>query len=497
MGANTPQASGTGQLLTGGMLTGALPHSAALNDKLTISWGVDGDYLTMELAFTGGNAWFAVGFNAGGPMMPGTDAIMVQPGVAAGDMVQHVTVAGRRLADVATVPASTVSTAGVGPVFIGAGLPITAGVVGGKPALVARVARALTAAGAYSGAVDVSSGAPATVVYAHGVDGDTTMAPHALSDAGAASVGLGSGAVTALAPLVPPIKMSHATLMGIAWGVLAPLAVVIARYAKTVPPSTGPAAWWFTRHWQMQVAVVLMSCAGLVLGFLMAPPGTHLTAFHHVAGTVVVAAAVLQPLLGNKCVRPPKTPRSLQRLAWEAMHKTLGYGALALGVPVVFTGLQRLGAPWYYTAGYAAGVAVLAGAWISLEIQARVAAANKAAGTDATSGPRKSVAAAGASAGAGGAAPSARVISLPYAVSGTYGHMAGTIPAGPGAEASTGEAAGGAGTDSQGQPRDRASVPPPGLASPLLLPVPPPVRRSHVYPAAPAPAPGGGTDPSD
>jgi hypothetical protein len=51
--------------------------------------------------------------------------------------------------------------------------------------------------------------------------------------------------------------------------VLAPAGVFLARFAKRVPPSSGPRAFWFVSHYMVQSAALAAAAAGLGLARLL------------------------------------------------------------------------------------------------------------------------------------------------------------------------------------------------------------------------------------
>ncbi len=151
----------------------------------------------------------------------------------------------------------------------------------------------------------------------------------------------------------------HARSMTLAWGVLAPLAVVIARYFKVLPGQDWPreldTQLWWRGHWMGQGIVVLLSLFGLGL-ILAASKGGGL---HGALGYVLLALMAVQ--VGFGVFRGTKggptapardgSPRGDHydmtpwRVMFEWCHKLLGYLALGLSVVVILLGLWRANAP--------------------------------------------------------------------------------------------------------------------------------------------------------
>ncbi len=174
----------------------------------------------------------------------------------------------------------------------------------------------------------------------------------------------------------------HARSMVLAWGVLAPLAVLIARFFKILPGQDWPreldSQLWWRSHWIGQVAVAAISVAGLVL---VLPSERGAMTLHNWLGFGLLALMLVQVLLG--AFRGSKggpsdpardgTPRGHHydmtpwRLAFEALHKTLGYGALALAVVVILTGLWKANAPVWMWGALAVWWALLVVAFITLQ----------------------------------------------------------------------------------------------------------------------------------
>ena len=156
----------------------------------------------------------------------------------------------------------------------------------------------------------------------------------------------------------------HAALMVFAWAVLAPLCVLLARYYKVTPEQDFPRAvdnpfWWRWHRWG-QTAVVALST--LAFGIMWREIGwTGLASWHGTLGMGLVSIGWLQVfggvLRGSK--GGPTDPRAnpanpatwrgdhydmtLRRRVFEAVHKSLGYAALVLVLPVIWLGVSLSG----------------------------------------------------------------------------------------------------------------------------------------------------------
>lgn len=151
----------------------------------------------------------------------------------------------------------------------------------------------------------------------------------------------------------------HARSMVLAWGVLAPLAVVIARYFKVLPGQDWPrdldTQLWWRSHWMGQGIVVSLSLFGLGL-ILGAAKGGSL---HGALGFVLLALMAVQVGFGvfrgtkggptaparDGSLRGDHYDMTPWRVMFEWCHKLLGYLALVLSVVVIALGLWQANAP--------------------------------------------------------------------------------------------------------------------------------------------------------
>ncbi|MEL6588208.1 MAG: cytochrome b561 domain-containing protein, partial [Pseudomonadota bacterium] len=158
----------------------------------------------------------------------------------------------------------------------------------------------------------------------------------------------------------------HARAMVLAWGVLAPVAVIIARFFKVLPGQDWPReldsmAWWRT-HWIGQSFVAALTLAGLML---VLPTDWSAMSWHNWLGYGVIGGVVAQILLGlfrgsKGGPTAPAPDGSLHghhydmtpwRRKFEALHKSLGYGVIALAMVTILLGLWKANAPvWMWLA---------------------------------------------------------------------------------------------------------------------------------------------------
>ncbi len=152
----------------------------------------------------------------------------------------------------------------------------------------------------------------------------------------------------------------HGRAMVLAWGVLAPLAVLVARFFKILPGQNWPTVldsqFWWRSHWIGQSLVAVLSVLGLVL---VLPSDFSEMTIHGWLGYTLLGLMVVQIVLGvfrgskggPTALAPDGTPRgdhydmTRWRCMFEWVHKVLGYTALALALAVVALGLWTANAP--------------------------------------------------------------------------------------------------------------------------------------------------------
>lgn len=150
----------------------------------------------------------------------------------------------------------------------------------------------------------------------------------------------------------------HARLMVFAWAILVPIGILAARFFKIVPGQDWPRmldhkAWWRAHRFCQYTALALMAVA-LVL-ILRAPDLNVSSGPHAILGWTVLTCAAIQ--LAGGMLRGTKggpgegvagatlpgdhydmTPR---RLAFEFIHKSVGYVGLIGSVAAILAGLWQ------------------------------------------------------------------------------------------------------------------------------------------------------------
>jgi hypothetical protein len=167
---------------------------------------------------------------------------------------------------------------------------------------------------------------------------------------------------------IAPTTAWHARLMVVAWAVLVPCAVLVARFFKVMPGQAWPhqldnKTWWHGHRWGHALAVLFMV---LGLWVVNAPSAEGAMAWgHRVLGWGVCALAALQVLGGvlrgskggpsDQHLRGDHYDMSPWRCRFERLHKGLGWLAVLSAVPTIVMGLWLADAPRW--------MAVVLGAW--------------------------------------------------------------------------------------------------------------------------------------
>ena len=152
----------------------------------------------------------------------------------------------------------------------------------------------------------------------------------------------------------------HARLMVLAWGFLAPIAVLVARFFKVVPgqdwPKTLDNQMWWRSHWVGQLIVVAATFIAL---FLVLPSDLSVMSLHGWTGYAVICGALAQITLGyfrgskggpgdlakGGSLRGHHYDMTRRRLLFEWLHKTIGYGTVLTAVAVIILGLWKANGP--------------------------------------------------------------------------------------------------------------------------------------------------------
>ena len=173
--------------------------------------------------------------------------------------------------------------------------------------------------------------------------------------------------------------------MVLGWAGLLPLGVLVARFYKVTPHQAWPQvldnkAWWHA-HRALQWAGIAVMSLGAAIAWQQGGAATLQARLHGWAGWALVAAGWLQIAgsfaRGSKGGPTADSPRgdhydmTPQRVAFERVHKALGWAALGAAVAVIALGLRLADAPRWMALALAAWWLALAAAFIHLQRRGR------------------------------------------------------------------------------------------------------------------------------
>ncbi len=151
----------------------------------------------------------------------------------------------------------------------------------------------------------------------------------------------------------------HARMMVLAWTILLPTGMFIARFYKIHPrqdwPTSLDSKFWWRTHVATQIAGVVVMCAGLGIAWGRGAGATEPARLHHALGWTVAAIAAIQVIAGafRGTKGGPGMPETRgdhydmtrRRLLFEWVHKHLGWLAVPTAAAATAIGLVMADAP--------------------------------------------------------------------------------------------------------------------------------------------------------
>ncbi|GAA5850254.1 hypothetical protein JCM8547_001062 [Rhodosporidiobolus lusitaniae] len=198
--------------------------------------------------------------------------------------------------------------------------------------------------GSSTGSSEDDGTAAATGTASAGSTGSTGSSSSSSSSSGSSSSGSSSSSSSSSSKFsYSTVVLIHGCCAGAAWGFLAPLGVLFARYGRGPPGTT---LFRFPWHFGMQTWIVspLTFGAGLLALWAVSlkTTTTSETYAHKTIGFAFIGALVVQDLLGfikRLQAHGPGQPRSL--VGW--LHIILGVSLILVGFYQVYLGIQRYG----------------------------------------------------------------------------------------------------------------------------------------------------------
>lgn len=166
-------------------------------------------------------------------------------------------------------------------------------------------------------------------------------------------------AVNTVSP-IQILKIRHAVINTVAWGILLPAGVMFARYFKPFADSM-----WFYMHISLQCIGYVLGVSGWATGLKLesATPGFVL----HKHKNIAMALFAFSTLQVMALLVRPKREHKL-RTYWNIYHHSIGYCVIVLGIMNVFVGFAILLPKGIWPHAYICGLAALGGIALLLEI---------------------------------------------------------------------------------------------------------------------------------
>lgn len=181
----------------------------------------------------------------------------------------------------------------------------------------------------------------------------------------------------------------HGRFMVMAWAVLFPLGILIARYFKVMPGQKWPdeldnRIWWYS-HLTFQYVGGLCLLVGVWLALTAVEDPARQWLVHRVLGRLTLALVLVQFFSGwlRGTMGGPTDPgaganlfgdhynMTRRRRLFERFHKINGYAMLLLSVVTILTGLFVAIAPWWMYAVLIAWWVLICVAFAQLQLHGR------------------------------------------------------------------------------------------------------------------------------
>jgi len=188
----------------------------------------------------------------------------------------------------------------------------------------------------------ITPGEAQAIIWARGPIGEQALAnKHPANRRGEVLLDLTnlSGGLSETKTTVVWILWCHIVCMSLSWGLLLPLAVILANRTRQI----GPIGRWFKYHKHLARTGWTFQTVGLICGiFYCEIYSRHFGYFHTIFGVIIAIAGFLQPVSAVMRPHPPKdgwvNGKSAGRIAFEVYHKGVGWSATVCGMVNVFLG---------------------------------------------------------------------------------------------------------------------------------------------------------------
>jgi hypothetical protein len=318
------------------------PVTVTLSSNLQLSWRINNGRIYFKLQ-NSKNGWAGIAVNTDGLKMINADAIVIQPG-ATSKISQCILTS---YSGVSFISASSSTLDPAGTLF-----STGTGTSGGSSGWTALFSRPLNTTNAYQGAVPISTKDDVPMIAAWG-DG-MMMSKHAESAIASGYVSISRGTFSSIKN-VGDLYIAHGVIMTLAWGILVPLGIFVARYFKNSKVLN-----WRSSHSTLQMGAFLLFVSAFFIAVAAnQASGVHFNSVHAILGLITILLGMLQPILGL-CVG-------------GVIHRAIGYLTLLLAIVEIFLGLRKVDAHIGFFVAFALIVALTIGIAVYFEfIRGRV-----------------------------------------------------------------------------------------------------------------------------
>lgn len=169
---------------------------------------------------------------------------------------------------------------------------------------------------------------------------------------------------------IKDLRISHGFIMTFAFGIIMPLAMMVARYGKNRFGDN-----WILIHFGMQTTAYFFGLIGFTIALIMANKIYFNTIAHGQMGMTVIVAALVQ--LSGGLLRPHRKEGAEKqtriRIFWEWFHPWFGRTVILFAIITIFFGIYQYQAPFFWYIIYGVILGLIATACIILEIRQCVA----------------------------------------------------------------------------------------------------------------------------
>ncbi|CAI5509605.1 unnamed protein product [Closterium sp. Naga37s-1] len=326
---------GGGSSCTPSTIAGYTCSAQLSGDKYILHWKANTSTISFA-AEVSTSGWVSLGWNSNGKMQPADAAIGNQPAGSNSAAVAPYSITGYGASDISATSAFALSTT------------VVESSANGKT--VVKFTRPMA-----GGSYPINTNGPTTVIWAYSADGSQTLANHG-PNCGSAQIDFISGsAVSTSSSSSSTAFIIHGWLLGIAFGILMPAAILISRIfladkLQEKPPGVDPIQWeaqvaraksWkpmaFETHKWMQIVAVVLAVAGCIIG-MVESGSVGLQGTHGQLGIAIFVMIFIQPVIGH--FRPNKG--TVNRPTWFIIHWVFGMVIVGLAWVNTFLGFDAM-----------------------------------------------------------------------------------------------------------------------------------------------------------